>query len=177
MDFLLLFRTGNPCYSDMTGLWDAQWWTGGSISCKWLEEAGAMTGVIPVAGENVPSPKDGNWAQHSHQLLGFVLVSTHACAGHPPTPSSHLLLEPWFDLGSNVPDPENPSRLVQVSPVALFHWPMTHLWEGLGLSWPMRCDRKSPLEMDSPVKGGLEKSPFAITSLALCIGHCHARCL
>lgn len=37
----------------------------------------------------------------------------------------------------------------------------------------MRYDGKSAGERFSPVKEGMEESLFAITSLALCFGHCH----
>lgn len=131
-------------------------------------------GVIPVAGENVPSCKDGNWAGALSSPSGLrACFKHHTCLCWPPSyPFVSLANRTLIWFGQQCAQTQK--RLVQASPVALFPWSMTRLREGLGLSWPMRCGGKSAGETGSPVKGGLEKSPFAITSLALCVGHCHA---
>lgn len=127
-------------------------------------------GVIPGAGENVPSHKDGNWAgalSSPSVLRACFKHHTHLC--WPPSyPFVSLANRTLIWFGQQCAqtqkidqDWSNPV----LSPYSL--WSRTRLPEGLGLSWPVRCDRKSAGETVSPVKGGLEKSHFAITSLAL----------
>ena len=157
------------------------------MSYKQLEESGGMIKFYPSSSRKTsPMVRILTGQLHFDHLLWVVLVlhAGHAYTGYPLGQILLILCltatSPFFSLanrtliwfGQQCAQIRELIKLDQASYASLFLLPMTGVREGLG---PVLVNETRWKVCRGEVfccEGRMEKSLFAITSLALCFGHC-----